>query len=87
MQKNRIMTKTLAHGYLSESTQWELSHEYQHDRVWTGFKNLCILCALDESNLSNGLNKKSESSCSYSLQWIMKKIIDYGRRSRKVTHV
>ena len=27
------MTETLAHRYLSESAQWELSHEYQHDRV------------------------------------------------------
>ena len=27
------MTETLANGYSSESTQWELSNEYQHDRV------------------------------------------------------
>ena len=27
------MTETLAHGYSSESTQRELSNEYQHDRV------------------------------------------------------
>ena len=27
------MTETLAHGYLSDSTQRELSNEYQHDRV------------------------------------------------------
>ena len=26
-------TKTLAYGYASESTQWELTNEYQHDRV------------------------------------------------------
>ena len=26
------MTETLAHGYSSESTQQELSNEYQHDR-------------------------------------------------------
>ena len=36
------MTLTLAYGYSSESTQ-ELSNEYQHDRVWMIFKNLCIL--------------------------------------------
>ena len=27
------LTETLAHGYSYESTQWELSNEYQHDRV------------------------------------------------------
>ena len=37
------MTETLSYGYSSESTQQELSNEYQHDRVWTIFKNLCIL--------------------------------------------
>ena len=30
MQKNFKMTET---WYSSESTQWELSNEYQHDRV------------------------------------------------------
>ena len=37
------MTKTLANGYSSESTQRELFYEYQHDRVWTVFENLCVL--------------------------------------------
>ena len=37
------MTETLAHAYSSESTQWELSDEYQHDRVKMVFKNLCVL--------------------------------------------
>ena len=32
MQTTFKMTETLAHGYSSESTQWELSNEYQHDR-------------------------------------------------------
>ena len=32
-----------ANGYSSESSQGELSNEYQHDRVWMIFKNLCIL--------------------------------------------
>ena len=36
------MTKTLANGYSSESTQWELSNVYQHDRVSMFFKNNCI---------------------------------------------
>ena len=37
------MTETLANGYSFESTQRELSNEYQHDRVTMIFKNLCIL--------------------------------------------
>ena len=35
------MTETLTHGYSSESTQQELSNEYQQDRVQMFFKNLC----------------------------------------------
>ena len=37
------MIETLAYGYSSESTQWETSHEYQHNRVKMVFKNLCIV--------------------------------------------
>ena len=37
------MTETLAHGYSSESTQRDLSNEYQHDRVWMFFINLCAI--------------------------------------------
>ena len=33
MQKPVKMTETLANGYSSESSQGELSNEYQHDRV------------------------------------------------------
>ena len=33
MQKTWKITEPLAHGYSSESTQQELSNEYQHDRV------------------------------------------------------
>ena len=36
-QKIWKITETLAYGYSYESTQWELSNEYQHDRVYTGF--------------------------------------------------
>ena len=32
----------MANGYSSESTQRELSNEYQHDRVWMVFENICI---------------------------------------------
>ena len=37
------MIDNLANGYSSESTQLELSNEYQHDRVQMIFTNLCIL--------------------------------------------
>ena len=42
-KKSRNQTETLAHGYSSESTQRELSNEYQHDRVYMVYKNLCML--------------------------------------------
>ena len=37
------MTETLANGYSSESTQRELSNEYQHDRVLMVFKDFSVL--------------------------------------------
>ena len=43
MQKTWKMIETLANEYSSESSQWELSNEYQHDRVSMVFKNLCVL--------------------------------------------
>ena len=43
IQESWKMTETLAHGYSSESTQQELSNEYQHNRVSMIFKNLFIL--------------------------------------------
>ena len=46
------MTETLANGYSSESTQRELSNEYQHDRVKMIFKNLCILVVLTKVALA-----------------------------------
>ena len=49
------MTKTLANGYSSESTRWELSNQYQDDRVYMIFKNIWMCsCSLDESSLSIG---------------------------------
>ena len=33
MQKTLKMTETLAYEYSSETTQLELSNEYQHDKV------------------------------------------------------
>ena len=43
MQKYFKMIETLANWYSSESTQQELSNEYQHDRVWVVFKHFCVL--------------------------------------------
>ena len=42
VQKTWKMAETLAYGYSSESTQWELSNEYQHDMVSRVFKNICV---------------------------------------------
>ena len=33
----------MANWYSSDSTQQELSNEYQHDRVWLFFKHFCRL--------------------------------------------
>ena len=55
MQKSEKMIETLANGYSSESTQRELSNEYQHDSVSKDdFQKTLHLCALDESGLSIG---------------------------------
>ena len=42
MQKN-LKNETLTYGYSSESTLRELSYEYQHDRFWMVFINLCLM--------------------------------------------
>ena len=52
MQKTWKLTETLANGYSSERTQWELSNEYQLDRVEVVFQKSLHPCALDESRLS-----------------------------------
>ena len=43
VQKPWNMTETLTYGYSSESTQRELSNEYQQDSVSMFFKNLFVL--------------------------------------------
>ena len=48
------MLETLAHGYLSESAQREVSHEYQHDWVKLVFQRSLHPCASDENSLSSG---------------------------------
>ena len=37
------MTDILAHWFSSDSTQWELSNEYKHDRVWMVLKIFHVL--------------------------------------------
>ena len=70
------MTEThLAHGYSSESTQHELSNEYQHDRLGA-FKKSLHPCTLDESNhsirlVNNFAGTYSEISLP-SVVWILK---------------
>ena len=44
------MSETLAHGYLSESTQRKLSNEYRQD----GFQKPLSLCTLDKISLNVG---------------------------------
>ena len=41
--KLKKMTETIAYRYSYESTQQELSSEYQHDRDWMVFENICDL--------------------------------------------
>ena len=42
-EKKLKMTETLAHGCSFESTQRELSKEYQYDRVKIVLKIICVL--------------------------------------------
>ena len=53
--KQLQMAETLPHGYSSESTQREISNEYQHDRILNLYNVKYLhFCALDESSLSIG---------------------------------
>ena len=45
-------------GFSFECTQWELSNEYQHDKVKIFFFKSLISCAIDKVALAlEGLNK------------------------------
>ena len=68
------MTETLAQGYTSESTQRELSNEYQHDRVKMVFKNLLCFCALDESSLSIG-RVNGNGMCAYAVRTLSHTVV------------
>ena len=48
----------MANGYSSESTQRELSNEYQHDRFYMVFKDFCIFVHwANVTSALEGLNK------------------------------
>ena len=49
MQTTCKIIESLAHGYSSESTQQELSDEYQHDRVLMVFKKSLHPGAIEQS--------------------------------------
>ena len=64
------MTETLPHGYPSESTQGELSNEYQHDMFKIFFTNLCVLVlwtkvasALDGLGISSNCLSFGQDNC------------------------
>ena len=55
------MTETVVNGYSSESTQRELSNEYQHDRVLIVIKNVNI----DEGSLSIVMVNPSNANATF----------------------
>ena len=60
-------------GNSSESTQWELSNEYQHP------------CALDESSLSNGRLKREEVGVTRNRQRLVTSLEAYSHSSGRNT--
>ena len=84
------MTETLAYGYSSDSTQWELSNEYQHDKVKMFFKNLCVLVPWKKvASASEGLRmifeiqwKRVIWPCNFQSHWLQE---GYISRSPTVT--
>ena len=56
------MAGNLAYEYSSESTQWELFKEYQHDSIQKVFKNLWILMLWMKVAIAlEGLNTENPS--------------------------
>ena len=69
------MSGTLAYGYSFESTQRELSNEYQHDRVSMLFKNICVLVHWTEVVLA--LGGLREVLCSHCVFVVAKVVGEY----------
>ena len=64
MQKKPKMYETLINGYSYDSTQRELSNEYQHDRVFKNFKIFYLFVPLtkiasEPKGLNSNCDKKS----------------------------
>ena len=60
-KKLREMTGNPGTWYSSESTERELSNEYQHDKVGMFFKNLCVRLLWTKKALSlEGLNSTNK---------------------------
>ena len=56
------MTEPLSHGYSSESTQRELSNEYQHYMIKMDFKDSCILALCTKvGSALEGLNPSCDT--------------------------
>ena len=56
MQKpKKKCTESPEHGYSSESTQGELSHDDQHYKVLMVVKNLCVLVLWTEVYIASAL--------------------------------
>ena len=69
MKKAKKITETLSNGYSSESTQQELSNEYQHDRGVDAFQKSFRPRALDKSNLSIGRVKNIKAARQHFCCW------------------
>ena len=74
------MTETQANGYSSESTQRGLSNEYQHDRVWKVFINLCI-CVLWMKVASALEGLRQPSLLSHRISGLSKQVWPYTRNN------
>ena len=63
------MTENLAYGYSFESTQRELSNEYQHDRVWMVFQNLCVLMLRTKAASVLKVLMVTKPTCAIEMKW------------------
>ena len=85
------MTETLANGYSSESTQRELSNEYQHDRVSMVFKDFSVLVLwTNVASALEGFNWAKDKHFLYHSTWLeacVKVAIDFGLGVRFSTNM
>ena len=74
MQKTWEMTETLAYGYSPESTQRDVSNEYQHDRVLHVFQKYLGPCASDKHSLSIGRVKGRKMKEFLGRNWLLHRL-------------